>query len=177
MQHLIRKYEEEKRRLNELGQQSLEQGIPLSSNEAVQVQSRKVDNLINQMYRKKSESAVPHHLGFCLGGDRVSFPAWFLQTIRGRLDEVTAQIEHQNEFELVFEEENKAFQALFATIDIVRMPEFEDWEDKFQLKQAVLNERLYLQGLKDGVQLANALSEPSILSDKDIPCEIYRKSI
>lgn len=162
MQHLIRKYEEEKRRLNELGQQSLEQGIPLSSNEAVQVQSRKVDHLINQMYREKNESAVPHHLGFCLGGDRVSFPAWFLQTIRGRLDEVTAQIEHQHEPELVFEEENKAFQALYASIDVARMQEFEDWEDKFQLKQAVLNERLYLQGLKDGVQLANALSDPLI---------------
>ncbi|WP_342481060.1 hypothetical protein NST07_03570 [Paenibacillus sp. FSL L8-0340] len=50
-------------------------------------------------------------------------------------------------------------------MDIARMPEFEHWEDKLQLKQSVLNERLYLQGLKDGMQLANAFAAPSLLSD------------
>lgn len=55
MQHLKHKYEEEKRKLNELGLQSLEQGIPLSSNEAVQAQSRKVDELINRMYQEKTD--------------------------------------------------------------------------------------------------------------------------
>lgn len=54
MQHLTHNYEEEKRKLNELGNKSLEQGIPLSSNEAVQAQSRKVDELINQMYQEKA---------------------------------------------------------------------------------------------------------------------------
>jgi hypothetical protein len=165
MQHLKHKYEEEKRKLNELGQKSLEQGIPLSSNEAVQVQSRKVDEIINRMYQEKSGHAVLFRLNFCLGGDLMNFPAWFLQAIQGRLDEVTAQIEHQSEPERVFEEESKAFQALFASMDIVRMPEFGDWEDKLQLKQAVLYERLYLQGLKDGMQLANAFAAPSVLSD------------
>jgi hypothetical protein len=55
MQHLKYQYEEEKRKLNELGQKSLEQGISLSSNEAVQVQSRKVDELINRMYQEKTD--------------------------------------------------------------------------------------------------------------------------
>jgi flagellar biosynthesis/type III secretory pathway protein FliH len=54
MQHLMQKYEEEKRKLNELGQQSLEQGIPLGTNEALQAQSRRVDELINHMYQEKN---------------------------------------------------------------------------------------------------------------------------
>lgn len=165
MQHLKYKYEEEKRKLNELGQKSLEQGIPLSSNEAVQAQSRKMDELINRMYQEKVGHTASFRLNFCLGGDVVGFPVWFLQTIQGRLDEVTAQVEHQSEPRHVFEEERKAFQALFDSMDIARMPEFEYWEDKHQLKQAVLYERLYLQGLKDGMQLANAFTVPSALSD------------
>ncbi len=53
MHHLLHKYEEEKRKLNELGSKSLEQGIPLFKNEAVQAQSRKVDELIVQFHQKK----------------------------------------------------------------------------------------------------------------------------
>ncbi|AIQ39258.1 aspartyl-phosphate phosphatase Spo0E family protein [Paenibacillus sp. FSL R5-0912] len=165
MQHLMQKYEEEKRKLNELGNKSLDQGIPLSSNEAVQAQSRKVDELINQMYQEKSGHTASFRLKFCLGGDVVSFPAWFIQTIQSRLNEVTAQIEYQSEPRLPFEEESKAFQALFESIDTAHMPEFEYWEDKLQLKQAVIYERLYLQGLKDGMQLANASIAPPVLSD------------
>ncbi|KTD83166.1 hypothetical protein [Paenibacillus etheri] len=165
MQHLTQKYEEEKRKLNELGQRSLEQGIPLSGNEAVQAQSRKVDELINQMYQEKNEYPEAFRLYFCLGGDIVSFPAWFTQTIQGRLNEVTAQIEYQSESRHAFEEESKAFEALFDSMDIARMPEFEYWEDKLQMKQSILNERLYLQGLQDGMQLANALTTPSGPSD------------
>ncbi|AIQ15885.1 hypothetical protein HQN87_23885 [Paenibacillus tritici] len=165
MQHLMQKYEEEKRKLNELGQRSLEQGIPLSGNEAVQAQSRRVDELINQMHLEKNGYSEAFRLNFCLGGDVVSFPVWFVQTIQGRLNEVTAQIEYQSESRHAFEEESKAFQALFDSMDIARMPEFEYWEDKLQLKQSALNERLYLQGLKDGMQLANAFTAPSILSD------------
>ncbi|KWX73551.1 hypothetical protein [Paenibacillus jilunlii] len=165
MQHLMRKYEEEKCRLNELGQKSLEQGIPLSSNEAVQAQSRKVDELINRMYQEKSGHAGTFRLDFCLGGEMVGFPAWFLQAMQSRLEEVSAHIEHQSEPRQAFEEERKAFQALFASMDIARKPEFEYWEDKLSLKQSVLYERLYLQGLRDGMQLANAFAAPSVLSD------------
>ncbi|OMD49480.1 hypothetical protein BSK56_09000 [Paenibacillus borealis] len=165
MHNLTHKYEEEKRKLNELGQRLMEQGIPLSTNEALQAQSRTVDELINQMYQEKNGYSEALRLNFCLGGDVVSFPAWFIQTIQGRLNEVTAQIEYQSEPRQAFEEESDAFQALFDSIDIARMPEFEDWENKLQLKQSVLYERLYLQGLKDGMQLANAFTAPSVLSD------------
>ncbi|QUL55695.1 hypothetical protein KDC22_03745 [Paenibacillus tritici] len=165
MQHLMHNYEEEKRKLNELGNKSLEQGIPLSSNEAVQAQSRKVDEIINQMYQEKSRHTLPLNLKFCLGGDEVNFPAWFIKTIQSRLNEVTAQIEHQSESRHPFEEESKAFQALFESMDIAHKPEFEHWEDKLSLKHSVIYERLYLQGLKDGMQLANAFAAPSVLSD------------
>ncbi|MBY0011640.1 hypothetical protein [Paenibacillus typhae] len=165
MQHLSQKYEEEKSKLNELGQRSLEQGVPLSGNEAVQAQSRMVDEIIVQMYKEKNRHLEACRLNFYDGGDVVSFPAWFVQTMQGRLNEVTAQIEYQSEPRLVFEEESKAFQALFDSMDIARMPEFEHWEDKLQLKLSVLYERLYLQGLKDGMQLANAFTAPSVLSD------------
>ncbi|WP_245954946.1 aspartyl-phosphate phosphatase Spo0E family protein [Paenibacillus flagellatus] len=41
--------------MNELEKESLEQGIPLFENEAVQAQSRKVDELIVQLHRKRAE--------------------------------------------------------------------------------------------------------------------------
>ncbi|WP_340033950.1 hypothetical protein [Paenibacillus sp. FSL H3-0302] len=151
--------------MNELGQRSLEQGIPLNTNEAVTDQSLRVDELINQMNQERNKFSYAFSLNFCLGGDVVSFPAWFIQTIQGRLDEVSAVIEHQSEPRIAFKEEREAFQALFASMDITRKPEFEYWEDKLSLKQSVLHERLYLQGLKDGMQLANAYADPSVLSD------------
>ncbi|WP_151736789.1 hypothetical protein [Paenibacillus tengchongensis] len=177
MQHLLRKYEEEKCKLNQLGQASIDQGIPLSSNEAVQAQSRKVDELVNLMYREKSEHAGTFSFDHYLGGDRMSFPSWFLQAMQGRLDEVSAQIENQSELEQVFEKESKAFKTLFASLDLARMPEFIDWEDKFHSKQAILYERLYLQGFKDGMQLVNSLSYTSVLADKDVSCKAGQKSM
>ncbi|MEK3899196.1 MULTISPECIES: hypothetical protein [unclassified Paenibacillus] len=93
------------------------------------------------------------------------FPAWFIETIQCRLVEVSALIEHQSEPRLAFDEEREAFQALFSSMDIVHRPEFENWEDKLSIKQSVLYERLYLQGLKDGMQLAHAFNAPSALSE------------
>lgn len=52
---LFGKFEEEKKKLNELGHNSLEQGIPLFENEAVQAQSRKVDELILRLHQKRAE--------------------------------------------------------------------------------------------------------------------------
>ncbi|MBB6690759.1 aspartyl-phosphate phosphatase Spo0E family protein [Cohnella xylanilytica] len=55
MTRLLGQLEEERRKLNELGKKSLEHGIPLYENEAVQAQSRKVDELIVQLHRKRAE--------------------------------------------------------------------------------------------------------------------------
>lgn len=169
MQILMQKFEEEKRKLNELGHQSLEQGIPLSDNEAVQTQSRKLDEMVNRFYQEKNKQVetVSVYLNSCIGGDTVSFPAWFKQTMQGRIHEITAQIEYQSEpkDEYAFEEESKAFKALVESADITHMAEFEHWEDRLHIKQSVLYERLYLQGLKDGMQLANAFTASSVSSD------------
>lgn len=67
MHNLMHKYEEEKRKLDELGQQLMEQGIPLSTNEALQTQSRKVDELINRMYHEKNGYSESLLLNFCSG--------------------------------------------------------------------------------------------------------------
>jgi hypothetical protein len=42
-------------------------------------------------------------------------------------------------------------------MDKMGSPEFMDWEDKHHFKLATENERLYLQGMKDGAQLVLAL--------------------
>ncbi|MEK4518523.1 hypothetical protein NSS64_24875 [Paenibacillus sp. FSL H8-0122] len=95
----------------------------------------------------------------------MSFPAWFIETIQCRLVEVSAKIEHQSEPRQAFDEERKAFQTLFASMDIAHKPEFENWEDKLSIKHSIIYERLYLQGLKDGMQLAHSFTTPSALSE------------
>ncbi len=54
MKELMHKYEKEKTKLNELGQESLAQGIPLAANETVLAQSRKVDELVARFYVQKT---------------------------------------------------------------------------------------------------------------------------
>ncbi|MNW45033.1 hypothetical protein D3C74_222850 [compost metagenome] len=44
--------EEEKRKLNELGHKTIEQGTPLFKNKTLQAQSRKVDELIIQFQKQ-----------------------------------------------------------------------------------------------------------------------------
>ncbi|MEB3103020.1 aspartyl-phosphate phosphatase Spo0E family protein [Ferviditalea candida] len=61
MKELPRHFEAEKQRLNELGQKSLEQGIPLGENEAVQAQSQKVDELVIQFYRHRAVKRGQEH--------------------------------------------------------------------------------------------------------------------
>lgn len=59
MKRLLAQLEEERRRLNKLGLESLEQGIPLADNTEVQAQSRKIDQLINRLEEK---NAIRRHL-------------------------------------------------------------------------------------------------------------------
>ncbi|WP_076359209.1 MULTISPECIES: hypothetical protein [unclassified Paenibacillus] len=54
MKRLLAQLEAERRRLNELGVESLEQGIPLAENKAVQAQSRKIDQLIIRLQGKSA---------------------------------------------------------------------------------------------------------------------------
>lgn len=52
---MLRELEEERRKLNELGKLSLEQSVPLSANQVVLEQSRKVDELMVQYQHMKTK--------------------------------------------------------------------------------------------------------------------------
>lgn len=60
MIRLLCQLEAERRKLNEMGEQSLAQGIPLPENEAVQAQSRKVDECIARVHHM--EASRERHL-------------------------------------------------------------------------------------------------------------------
>lgn len=59
MDDLVRKLEKERQKLNELGEKSLMQSIPLSDNQEVQEQSRRVDELMVQYQRMKDKDRQP----------------------------------------------------------------------------------------------------------------------
>ena len=64
-------------------------------------------------------------------------------------------------------EEKKAFDALFSGVDKMQLPGFMEWEDNRHFNRALENERLYLQGMKDGAQLVFALlAAPAAPDDK-----------
>lgn len=44
-----------------------------------------------------------------------------------------------------------------AGMNVGQTPEFSEWEDRHLYKQGIFNENLYLQGMKDGIQLAVVL--------------------
>lgn len=52
MREWTKLFEEEKQKLNQLGNESLTNGIPLFENSALQAQSRKVDELIVQFHKR-----------------------------------------------------------------------------------------------------------------------------
>ncbi|WP_145146578.1 aspartyl-phosphate phosphatase Spo0E family protein [Paenibacillus xylanexedens] len=54
MSRLLDLLEEERRKLNQLGEASLKQAIPLSENREVQEQSRKVDKLVARVSEMKA---------------------------------------------------------------------------------------------------------------------------
>jgi len=53
MDNLHIELERERKKLNELGQSLLDQSIPLASNKELLLQSRRVDELLNQLCRGK----------------------------------------------------------------------------------------------------------------------------
>ncbi|WP_372628911.1 hypothetical protein [Cohnella sp.] len=93
----------------------------------------------------------------------MEWPSWFQSAIQERLDEVTARIQFDPSVSRHRVEEKQAFEALFSRMDI--MPEFAEWEDKHHYRQALENERLYLQGMRDGARLVMALLSDLHVSD------------
>lgn len=96
----------------------------------------------------------------------MEFPSWFQNAIQRRLDQVSAQVQRYPELCKSREEEKTALHAMFPGVDTTQMPAYIEWEDKHHFTQALENERLYLQGMRDGVQLVFALISDPIPSDE-----------
>ncbi|MGZ7443008.1 hypothetical protein [Paenibacillus sp. TH7-28] len=95
------------------------------------------------------------------------FPLWFREAIQQRLDEVSARIQRQPDLRKLRAEEHEAFDAMFSGVNKTMLPEFMDWEDKHHFRRALENERLYMQGMIDGMQLVVALfNDPPFVSEK-----------
>ncbi|MCM3131280.1 hypothetical protein M3629_00685 [Paenibacillus polysaccharolyticus] len=96
----------------------------------------------------------------------MDFPSWMQRAIQARLDEVTEQIEHDPELSRVRGENDEAFEALFAGKDIEQTPEYTEWENRYIVRKGIENERLYMHGLRDGIQLTVSLLGQSMLVER-----------
>ncbi|MNN07536.1 hypothetical protein D3C76_301870 [compost metagenome] len=101
----------------------------------------------------------------------MGLPVWLCRAIEERLDEVSAHIEQHSEIRQVRKEERKAFYAMFEDENFIKSPTFRIWEDQHHFKQSLINEQLYKQGMKDGMQLVFSLLDYADVtpSDKKIP--------
>ncbi|WP_340027083.1 hypothetical protein MHB71_17355 [Paenibacillus sp. FSL H7-0940] len=97
----------------------------------------------------------------------MNFPPWLEQAIQVRLDEVSARIEHDPVLSRVREEKDEAFKGLFAGKDIEQTPEYTEWESRYIVSKGIENERLYMQGLRDGIQLTVSLLGQSMLEESN----------
>lgn len=88
-------------------------------------------------------------------------PPWFQSAIQQRLDQVMIQIERQPRFRKLRTDELTAMAAMFSGVDHRDWPGFMEWEEKHLHRRAAEQEQLYLQGVKDGVQLVVALLDTS----------------
>ncbi len=92
----------------------------------------------------------------------MQWPPWFQSAIQERLDDVAARIQFDPSMSPYRVEEKKAFEAMLSRGNVIEGPEFAEWEDKHHYRQALENERIYLQGMRDGAKLAvGLLSDPS----------------
>ncbi|APO44604.1 hypothetical protein BS614_11745 [Paenibacillus xylanexedens] len=97
----------------------------------------------------------------------MDFPRWMQRAIQVRLNEVTAQIEHDPELSRVRGGTDEAFEVLFAGKDVEQTPEYIEWENRYIVSKGIENERLYMQGLRDGIQLTVSLLGQSMPEETD----------
>ncbi|SEB10724.1 hypothetical protein [Paenibacillus sp. 276b] len=83
----------------------------------------------------------------------MDFPPWIQRVIQARLDEVSALIEYDPELSRVRGETDEAFGALFGGEDVEQTAEYIEWENRYIVSKGIENEWLYMQGLRDGIQL------------------------
>lgn len=96
----------------------------------------------------------------------MDFPPWMQRAIQARLDEVSARIEHDPELSRVRGETDEAFEALFASQDVEQTLDYAEWENCYIVSKGIENERLYMQGLRDGIQLTVSLLGQSMLMER-----------
>ncbi|OAX50284.1 hypothetical protein [Paenibacillus sp. AD87] len=87
----------------------------------------------------------------------MDFPPWLQRAIQARVDEVSSRIEQDPDLSRVRGETDEAFEALFAGDDVEQTPEYAKWENHYIVSKGIENERLYMQGLRDGIQLTVSL--------------------
>lgn len=87
----------------------------------------------------------------------MELPSWFQSAMELRMHWVLARIERQSKISQYRAEEGEAWEAMFAGVDKMRSTEYMDWEDKHHFRCAMEYEMLYLQGMRDGVQLVVSL--------------------
>ncbi|WP_091015111.1 MULTISPECIES: hypothetical protein [Paenibacillus] len=97
----------------------------------------------------------------------MNFPPWLEQAIQVRLEEVSAQIGQDPELSRVRGETEEAFEALFASKDVEQTPEYAEWENRYIVSKGIENEQLYMQGLRDGIQLTVSLLGQSMPEEID----------
>ncbi|KOY16791.1 hypothetical protein [Paenibacillus xylanivorans] len=87
----------------------------------------------------------------------MDFPRWMQRAIQARLDEVSARIEHDPELSRVRGKADEAFESLFEGKGVELTPEYAEWENRYIVSKGIEYERLYIQGLRDGIQLTVSL--------------------
>ncbi|MDT9722795.1 hypothetical protein QVE09_28270 [Paenibacillus sp. ClWae2A] len=97
----------------------------------------------------------------------MDFPPWLEQAIQARLEEVSAQVEQDSELSRVRWETDEAFATLFADKDVEQTAEYTEWENRYIVSKGIENERLYMQGLRDGIQLTVSLLGVSMPEEID----------
>jgi hypothetical protein len=97
----------------------------------------------------------------------MDYPRWMQRAIQARLNEVTARIEHDPGLSRLRGGTDEAFEALFASKDVEQTPEYAEWESRYIVTKGIENERLYMQGLRDGIQLTVSLLGQSMPEETD----------
>lgn len=88
---------------------------------------------------------------------KIRLPPWFNECIEERLEDIMKKIENDPEIRKLRESEQEAFELMMPNVNKAELDGFMEWEDKHLYRRANENERIYSQGMKDGVQLVIAL--------------------
>jgi hypothetical protein len=97
----------------------------------------------------------------------MDFPRWMQRAIQARLDEVSSLIEQDPGLSRVRGGTDEAFEVLFAGKDVEQTPEYIEWENRYIVSKGIENGRLYMQGLRDGIQLTVSLLGQSMREETD----------